>query len=440
MRQFWNLQNLLWLVVTVGVANSYTLVARQPLWLWLIVPLFLAVNLLAGCLHLKVKSRRLKICYHGGVLLYLFVLSAVISAFFHIVHILPAGDFWRSLWSVVYCIAAEFLLFWNGILCVYGTSLQLGIKWRVIGALVGMIPLANLIALGKILSVAMEEVRFEAEKERLNEQRKEARVCGTRYPLLLVHGVFFRDVRSLNYWGRIPAELEENGARIFYGEHDSAASVAESAEALAARIREIVRRTGCGKVNIIAHSKGGLDCRYALAHCGIAPLVASLTTINTPHHGCLFADYLLEIAPVSLKERVAAAYNTALKKLGDSDPDFLGAVGDLTAAGSRAAMAEATVPETVFCQSIGSRLNRAAGGKFPLNFTYYLANYFDGPNDGLVSESSFNWSDRVTILTVNGNRGISHGDMIDLNRENIPGFDVREFYVGLVHDLKERGL
>lgn len=30
--------------------------------------------------------------------------------------------------------------------------------------------------------------------------------------------------------------------------------------------------------------------------------------------------------------------------------------------------------------------------------------------------------------------------MIDLNRENIPDFDVREFYVELVHDLKSRGL
>ena len=29
--------------------------------------------------------------------------------------------------------------------------------------------------------------------------------------------------------------------------------------------------------------------------------------------------------------------------------------------------------------------------------------------------------------------------MIDLNRENIPGFDVREFYVELVADLKQRG-
>jgi triacylglycerol lipase len=30
--------------------------------------------------------------------------------------------------------------------------------------------------------------------------------------------------------------------------------------------------------------------------------------------------------------------------------------------------------------------------------------------------------------------------MIDLFRENIDGFDVREFYVDIVKDLKERGL
>lgn len=30
--------------------------------------------------------------------------------------------------------------------------------------------------------------------------------------------------------------------------------------------------------------------------------------------------------------------------------------------------------------------------------------------------------------------------MIDLNRENIRGFDVREFYVQVVANLKERGL
>lgn len=62
--------------------------------------------------------------------------------------------------------------------------------------------------------------------------------------------------------------------------------------------------------------------------------------------------------------------------------------------------------------------------------------YFDGPNDGLVGEESFRWGQNYQFLTVSGKRGISHGDMIDLNRENIKGFDVREFYVQLVVDLR----
>ena len=63
----------------------------------------------------------------------------------------------------------------------------------------------------------------------------------------------------------------------------------------------------------------------------------------------------------------------------------------------------------------------------------------DGENDGLVSVDSFSFGESVRILTPPKMRGISHGDVIDLNRENIEGFDVREFYVELVSDLRERG-
>lgn len=98
------------------------------------------------------------------------------------------------------------------------------------------------------------------------------------------------------------------------------------------------------------------------------------------------------------------------------------------------------LPENIFCQSVGSKLNRATNGKFPLNFTFHLVKYFDGANDGLVGEDSFRWGEKYTFLTTPGSRGISHGDMIDLNRENIPGFDVREFYVQLVSALRRRGL
>ncbi|MDY3771015.1 MAG: hypothetical protein SOZ88_09535 [Lachnospiraceae bacterium] len=34
-------------------------------------------------------------------------------------------------------------------------------------------------------------------------------------------------------------------------------------------------------------------------------------------------------------------------------------------------------------------------------------------------------------------RGISHGDMIDLKREDIKGFDVLECYIQIVTNLKE---
>jgi triacylglycerol lipase len=145
------------------------------------------------------------------------------------------------------------------------------------------------------------------------------------------------------------------------------------------------------------------------------------------------------MVPDGVKERIAKMYNATLRRFGEQ-ADFMAAVGDLTAAVCEPRDREWGTPEGVFCQSIGSRLQGAASGQFPLNMSYHLVRHFSGDNDGLVSESSFAFGERYRFLTPEGDRGISHGDMIDLNRENIPGFDVREFYVELVHDLKKRGL
>lgn len=84
-------------------------------------------------------------------------------------------------------------------------------------------------------------------------------------------------------------------------------------------------------------------------------------------------------------------------------------------------------------------MKKAHNGQFPLNLSSMFVKMFDGANDGLVSEKSMKWGEKFTFLEPSGNRGISHGDVIDLNRENIKGFDVREFYVDVVHDLKDRG-
>ena len=254
-----------------------------------------------------------------------------------------------------------------------------------------------------------------------------------------MHGVFFRDFEHLNYWGRIPGELEKNGAVCYYGNHNSAAAVKDSAVELRERIREIVEKTGCERVNIIAHSKGGLDSRCAISLEGMGPYVASLTTINTPHRGCEFADFLLSKIPKAQQQMVARTYNAAAAKLGDVDPDFLAAVYDLTHAKCMERNEQVQDSPLVYYQSFGSKLTKAVSGRFPLNFTHPLVKYFDGANDGLVGEASFPWGDHYQFLTNTKKRGISHADMIDLNRENIPGFDVREFYVQLVADLKKKG-
>ncbi len=403
---------------------------------------FLAVNVLPSLK--KYPTLRLRVLADGSELLLFFMITLVLSSpliaasiYGFIAGTLPLAYF--IAYAVVMTLG-EAVIFWNGIIRVYLTSVQLGLRYRVPGVLLGMVPIADIVMLIIIYTKVRRECVTELNKHKLNESRKDERVCDTKYPVLLVHGVFFRDSRLFNYWGRIPAELEKNGARIFYGEQQSAASIEDSADELADKIRRIVKKTGCGKLNIIAHSKGGLDSRYAITKLGCAEYVASLTTINTPHRGCIFAEYLLGKAPEKLAKTIEDTYNRLFRKLGDMEPDFMAAVKDLT--GTACAKFNEEVPdcEGVMYQSVGSKAVNRRSGRFPLNVSYNIVKKFDGDNDGLVALSSAPWGEKFTPLYPTGKRGITHADVIDLNREDFKGFDVREFYVQLVADLKNRGL
>ncbi|MCI5689200.1 MAG: triacylglycerol lipase [Emergencia sp.] len=394
------------------------------------------------------ESARLRRLYCGAVQLRVFLYTSAACCIIGLCWILTAWPgWWTAIPVVLICAGIETLLFWCGMVRIYLSSVQLGMKWRVIGAATGLIPIVNLLVLLKLIGLVQQEVETETEKAELNQVRAESKICQTKYPLLLVHGVFFRDFKYLNYWGRIPRELQRNGAQVFYGNQQSADSVADCGKEIAARIREICRKTGAEKVNIIGHSKGGLDSRYAMSMCGAASYIASLTTINTPHRGCKFAEWLFYHVPEKARQKIANTYNETVKYLGDTEPDFLSAVLDLTESGCEALNAEMHKPEQtfveeygIFCQSVASKMTKASHGKFPLNLTHRFVKLFDGPNDGLVAVTSMKWGSRCIELKAKGRRGISHGDVIDLNRENIPGFDVREFYVNLVKDLRERGL
>ena len=390
--------------------------------------------------------RNIRICDIGTKILEFFLVTST-ALVISVIWFGPISHTWNFLANPVAWLSAgiaifliEFVLFWIGIILVYTSSVQLGVKKRIIGALCGWIPFVNLFMLTEIIRTCRQEVAVERNLAKRDRERAAQQVCKTKYPLLLVHGVFFRDFDHFNYWGRIPAELEKNGATIYYGEHNSAAAVNDSALELEKRIKEIVQQTGCGKVNIIAHSKGGLDSRTAIATTSARQYVASLTTINTPHRGCEFADYLLGEIPQKQQEMIAKQYNTVAAKLGDKNPDFLAAVYDLTSEKCRERNEIIHDDPDIYYQSVGSVMNEASSGQFPLNFTYRLVKYFDGENDGLVGIDSFNWGSSLQMVRLEKKgRGISHGDMIDLNRENLKGLDIREFYVQLVSNLRERG-
>lgn len=159
--------------------------------------------------------------------------------------------------------------FWNGIIKVYCTSVQLGLKYRVWGIVLGMVMPADLVMLVLIYRITRRECAFETEKALLNKSRRDDQLCRTKYPLLLVHGVFFRDSKLMNYWGRIPAELEANGAVIFYGEQQSAASVEDSAAELAERIDSSCKdRLRQGEHHRALKGRSGLKIRYFEARLG----------------------------------------------------------------------------------------------------------------------------------------------------------------------------
>ncbi len=428
--------------ILLALISISFLLVREHLWLIaLFAPLYVAANLLPGVFDPDAEGTRLRLLKHGAVTVCNMLFASAVSVCYHIClafELLP-DDYMSLVWSAVWSVCLLAVTFAGGIFFMYVTSGQLRVKWRALGVIFGFIFPINLIVLGVMLDITLREVSFESMRIRRNAERSADGVCKTKYPVLLVHGFFFRDWPLFNYWGRIPKELEVNGATVYYGNHQSARPVPDSAMELARRIRGIIEETGCERVNVIAHSKGGVDMRYALEHLGIAPLVASLTTVSTPHRGCIFAERLLEKIPDDIQRRVAGAYNRALRLLGDTDPDFLAAARDLTAAVCTERDAYPP-PEGVYIRSVGSHQKKARYGRFPLNLSYHLVRHYDGPNDGMVALSSFAWGDEYILLEPKGKRGISHCDMIDLNRENIKGFDVREFYVGLVSELKKRGL
>ena len=111
----------------------------------------------------------------------------------------------------------------------------------------------------------------------------------TKYPILLVHGLFgFDRIGSFDIFHGIVPALERAGCRVHVpvlsGVHDNETR----GEQLLDQIERFMKRTGYLKANLIGHSQGALTARYVAA---IRPdRVASVTSVSGPNHGSEVAD------------------------------------------------------------------------------------------------------------------------------------------------------
>ena len=264
-----------------------------------------------------------------------------------------------------------------------------------------------------------------------------------KYPVLLVHGMCVRDSEKFSSWGRIPRALSDMGIKVFYGHQDGLSDIESNANHLKDRIDEILLETGAEKVNIIAHSKGGLDSRFAISRLGAGNKVASLTTIATPHNGSKTVDLLMKL-PDFLVRFVGICGNFWYKKFGDKKPNSYEVFHCFTTENMRLFNERTPNHPSVYYQSYAFVMKNSFSDML-MCVPHMLVNWIEGENDGLLTPESVKWGDFKGIFRSPGQRGISHLDEIDLRRMPVKvkaasgTMEILDVFKEIIHTLEVKG-
>jgi triacylglycerol lipase len=311
------------------------------------------------------------------------------------------------------------------------------------------------------------------------------KALATKSPIVLHHGF---NASTTNGWSfyKVKEALEADGNFVVLTEVEPFNGTAVRAKNLGTQIdaallafctkRQPAAITTCQKstkVNLVAHSMGGLDARFAISQLGYAPKVASLTTISTPHRGSGVADVGLKLVPG--KESQAAAVLNALAGAWGTTftADELAKNSNLRAAfeslAERNSVAfEASTPNAagVVYQSYAG-VSRAVGGPrlsggqdtvraacdgkvfgeirradfMAPSLTIgsaFVGHLSDEPQDGMVTVQSAKWGDFKGCIPAD------HLDEVGQTKhdaaDRFTAFDHRAFYRHIVTDLATRGL
>ncbi len=257
----------------------------------------------------------------------------------------------------------------------------------------------------------------------------------TKYPIILVHGIIIKDISFIKAFGSIEKHLRERGQVVYTSQIDGIGTTKTNAEFLKKEILDILQQTGAEKVNIIAHSKGGLDSKYMILDLKMEKHVASLTTLCTPHKGSPIATKIMNL-PSPILKFIAFWLNFWYRVFGDKKPNALGVGRELMTSNSFIDETMSISP-SVYCQSYSSVLKNSKDD-FVMGIPRLFYHYFDPvSNDGLVSTESSKFANYKGECV---DESVSHTEIVDFmvkkkKREKILGF-----YEKLCNELSEMGL
>ena len=280
-------------------------------------------------------------------------------------------------------------------------------------------------------------------------------VINLKYPLIMVHGAGFRDKTwGINYWGRIPRYLAREGVILHYGGTDAWGSVESNGELLKKTVISLLAKTGAEKVNILAHSRGGLEARYIISTLGMEKSVASLSSISAPHRGAKAMNVALKF-PLWLYRFVSLFIDLFSELMGDDNPDFFRSSRQLAEVNCSVFNRDNPDKAGIYYQSYSTALRYFFSDLMYL-FIWLFVRIFDGPNDGLCPVESAKWGDFRG--TISGRLfGVSHSGILDIPPSpfrgvrvfpppggNVPDeqrapLKIPELYVSIIRELAEKG-
>lgn len=253
-----------------------------------------------------------------------------------------------------------------------------------------------------------------------------------RYPVVLVHGMVAKDFRFWHAFRGIADFLKSQGVPVYVTNQDGVGAVFTNAAQLKAEILEILKKENCEKVNLIAHSKGGVDARYMISCLDMGQCVASLTTLSTPHHGSGLSEWLLKM-PRFLAKLIAFFTNLFFRICGDRQPNILQLGQDMTQTSMEQFNQTVLNHPSVYYQSYSSSVS---GKKGALLIPYKISRRCEQDDtDGMVSVSSSQWGN------YRGEVGdhLDHFKMVGVYGTKKKLADIGLIYLHIIQELQAMG-